>query len=128
MPDLEQDDGLAVVEDQKPFFLDELDTISVGKPKKGGSKLKADPDFDKMAEKANDTMKADLLDFLDSTTELQLSIDELKKDQKDLITVMKSKGYSPKGLRKMVTLMKMDFADRKIERETVDLYLSAIGE
>lgn len=51
----------------------------------------------------------------------------LAGDVKDVYTLLKSKGFDTKIVRKVVRLRKMDKAQREEEETLTDLYLQACG-
>ena len=46
----------------------------------------------------------------------------MRRDQKDLLTVAKSKGWNTKALRRLLAERKRDAADLAEEQETVEAY------
>ena len=88
--------------------------------------FKGDADFDQHNSKATATSGADIQQFLSDHEALQREIDDSRVDQKDLVTVMKSKGYNIKALREILKRRKQDAGERQELEETVQLYMDLL--
>ena len=53
---------------------------------------------------------------------LDAQVADMRRDQKDLLTVAKSKGWNTKALRRLLAERKRDAADLAEEQETVEAY------
>jgi uncharacterized protein (UPF0335 family) len=84
--------------------------------------FKEDDDFRKHNQKAEESSAEELRNFVRDTESAQDQIEDLRRDQKDLMTVMKSKGWNTKGLRRLLAERKRDADDLQEEREVVELY------
>jgi uncharacterized protein (UPF0335 family) len=84
--------------------------------------FKEDDDFRKHNQKAEEASAEELRNFVRDTESAQDQIEDLRRDQKDLMTVMKSKGWNTKGLRRLLAERKRDADDLREEREVVELY------
>lgn len=84
--------------------------------------FKEDDDFRKHNQKAADSAVEDLRNFVSEFESLDAQVADLRRDQKDLMTVIKSKGYDTKALRRLLAERKRDAADLAEERELVAQY------
>jgi uncharacterized protein (UPF0335 family) len=73
--------------------------------------FKEDEDFRKHNQKAEGSGAKELRQVAD-----------LRRDQKDLMTVAKSKGWDTKALRRLLAERKRDAADLEEERQLVEQY------
>jgi uncharacterized protein (UPF0335 family) len=89
--------------------------------------FKEDSDFEKHNEQASATAASDLRTFVADYESYQCAVDDAKVDQKDLLTVMKSKGYDVKALREIMKLRRQDAGARKELEETVQLYMDLMA-
>jgi uncharacterized protein (UPF0335 family) len=53
---------------------------------------------------------------------LDAQVADLRRDQKDLMTVAKAKGWDTKALRRLLAERKRDVADLEEERQLVEQY------
>jgi uncharacterized protein (UPF0335 family) len=84
--------------------------------------FKEDPDFRKHNQHAEATAAGELKDFLGDFESLDLQVSDLRRDQKDLMTVMKAKGWNVKALRRLLAERKRDAEELREEREIVEMY------
>jgi len=84
--------------------------------------FKEDPDFKKHNQHAEATAAGELRDFLGDFESLDSQVSDMRRDQKDLMTVMKAKGWNVKALRRLLAERKRDAADLAEEREVVEMY------
>ena len=84
--------------------------------------FKEDEDFRKHNQRAADSAVDDLRNFVSEFESLDAQVADLRRDQKDLMTVVKSKGYDTKALRRLLAERKRDAADLAEERELVAQY------
>jgi uncharacterized protein (UPF0335 family) len=84
--------------------------------------FKEDEDFRKHNQKAAESAVEDLRDFVAEFESADAQVADLRRDQKDLVTVMKSKGYDTKALRRLLAERKRDAAELAEERELVERY------
>jgi len=84
--------------------------------------FKEDEDFRKHNQKAEDSAAGELQDFVTEFESLDAQVADLRRDQKDLMTVMKSKGYNMKALRRLLAERKRDAADLQEEKEVAEMY------
>ena len=84
--------------------------------------FKEDEDFKKHNQHAEATAAGELRDFLGDFESLDSQVSDLRRDQKDLMTVMKAKGWNVKALRRLLAERKRDAADLAEEREVVEMY------
>jgi uncharacterized protein (UPF0335 family) len=88
--------------------------------------FKEDADFEGHNSAAMKTTKGDLRDFVADYESHQSVIDDARMDQKDLITVMKAKGYDVKALRELLKRRKQDAGAREELESTVQLYMDLL--
>jgi uncharacterized protein (UPF0335 family) len=84
--------------------------------------FKEDDDFRKHNQQAADSAVEDLRNFVADFESLDSQVADLRRDQKDLMTVVKSKGYDTKALRRLLAERKRDAAELAEERELVAQY------
>jgi uncharacterized protein (UPF0335 family) len=65
---------------------------------------------------------SDIRNFVSEFESLDAQVADLRRDQKDLLTVIKSKGYDTKALRRLLAERKRDAADLEEERQLVEQY------
>lgn len=88
--------------------------------------FKEDEDFNGHNSKAMESSAEVMQEFVRDYQSLQLQIEDAKHDQKDLITVMKSKGYDVKALREVLKRLKEDAGARAEHEEVVQLYMDLL--
>ena len=84
--------------------------------------FKEDEDFKKHNQHADAAAARELRDFVSEFESLDAQVADLRRDQKDLLTVIKSKGYDTKALRRLLAERKRDAADLAEEQELVAQY------
>jgi uncharacterized protein (UPF0335 family) len=84
--------------------------------------FKEDEDFRKHNQHVEATAAAELRDFLGDFESLDSQVTDLRRDQKDLMTVMKAKGWNMKALRRLLAERKRDAADLAEEQEIIEMY------
>jgi len=84
--------------------------------------FKEDEDFKKHNQHVDETAAGELRSFLGDFEALDAQVADLRRDQKDLMTVMKSKGWNMKALRRLLSERKRDAADLQEEQEVVEMY------
>ena len=65
--------------------------------------------------------------FIVRIERLEAEKQSLSDDVKDIYAEAKAQGFDPKVMRKVVAFRKMDPAKRVEERETLEIYLNALG-
>ena len=66
--------------------------------------------------------------FIERIERVNSAIDDLKEDVKEIFIELKSSGFDPKIVRKVILLRKMDH-DKRAEMEAVlDVYMKALGD
>jgi len=73
------------------------------------------------------TAQAKLKAFLERIERLTEEKKALSEDIRDVYSEIKSAGFEPKIIRKIVNLRKMNLEKRREEEELLELYQSAIG-
>jgi uncharacterized protein (UPF0335 family) len=61
-------------------------------------------------------------DLVSEYESLDAQVSDMRRDQKDLMTVAKSKGWDTKALRRLLAERKRDAADLEEERQLVEQY------
>jgi uncharacterized protein (UPF0335 family) len=64
----------------------------------------------------------ELQDFVTEYESLDAQVSDLRRDQKDLMTVAKSKGFNTKALRRLLAERKRDAGELQEEQEIVAMY------
>ena len=88
--------------------------------------FKEDADFEAHNSAAMKASEAELREFVADYESHQSVIDDARTDQKDLITVMKAKGYDVKALRELLKRRKQDAGAREELEATVQLYMDLL--
>ena len=89
--------------------------------------FKNDPDFDEHNTKALGPSAEELRNFVADYERLEQELADVKRDQTDLLTVIKSKGYDVKALKKVIAIRKRNAGELAEEQETVQLYLDLLN-
>jgi len=84
--------------------------------------FKEDEDFRKHNQKAEESGAKELRQMVEEYESLDAQVADLRRDQKDLMTVAKSKGWDTKALRRLLAERKRDVADLEEERQLVEQY------
>ena len=84
--------------------------------------FKEDEDFRKHNQKAEGSGAKELRQMVEEYESLDAQVADLRRDQKDLMTVAKSKGWDTKALRRLLAERKRDVADLEEERQLVEQY------
>jgi uncharacterized protein (UPF0335 family) len=84
--------------------------------------FKDDADFRKHNQKATEAAAEELRRFVSALEALDMEMADLQRERKDVFTVVRSKGYDVKALRKVVAERKRDAAELAEEREIMALY------
>ena len=84
--------------------------------------FKEDEDFRKHNQKAEESGAKELRQMVEEYESLDAQVADMRRDQKDLMTVAKSKGWDTKALRRLLAERKRDVADLEEERQLVEQY------
>lgn len=84
--------------------------------------MKDDADFRKHNQKATEAAAEELRQFVADIESVDAQVADLQRERKDIFTVVKSKSYDVKALRKVIAERKRDAADLAEEREIMALY------
>jgi len=84
--------------------------------------FKDDDDFKKHNQKATEEAAKDLQAFVGDLEALDAQMADLQRDRQDILTVVKSKGYNVKALRKLLAERKRDAGELAEEKETIEVY------
>lgn len=76
----------------------------------------------------NSTAAERLSGFINRIERVEVDLDALKEDRKEIYAELKGEGFDAKVVRRIVRLRKQDRAKRQEEQAILDLYMSAIGE
>jgi uncharacterized protein (UPF0335 family) len=82
--------------------------------------FKEDEDFRKHNQKAQESGAKELRQMVEEYESLDAQVADLRRDQKDLMTVAKAKGWDTKALRRLLAERKRDAADLEEERQLVE--------
>lgn len=88
--------------------------------------FKDDEAFAGHNEKAFEQSAQELKDFVSRFEALEQEKRDIAGDQKDLITVMKARGFNVKALRRVLSERKRDQGDLLEEKEVAQLYLDLL--
>ena len=88
--------------------------------------FKEDEDFRKHNQLAEDSAKQGLRQIVEEYESLDAQVSDMRRDQKDLMTVAKSKGWDTKALRRLLAERKRDAAELAEEQELVAKYRSLL--
>jgi uncharacterized protein (UPF0335 family) len=81
--------------------------------------FKEDEDFRKHNQHAEESAASQLRDLVSEYESLDAQVSDMRRDQKDLMTVAKSKGWDTKALRRLLAERKRDAAELAEEQELV---------
>ena len=84
--------------------------------------FKEDEDFRKHNQHAEESAASQLRDLVSEYESLDAQVSDMRRDQKDLMTVAKSKGWDTKALRRLLAERKRDAGDLEEERQLVEQY------
>jgi uncharacterized protein (UPF0335 family) len=84
--------------------------------------FKEDEDFRKHNQHAEEHAASELQDFITEYESLDAQVADMRRDQKDLLTVAKSKGWNTKALRRLLAERKRDAGELQEEQEAVQMY------
>lgn len=75
----------------------------------------------------NEQTKSRLLSFIERLETIDVEIDEVKEQRKEITQEAKGEGFDVKILNKIVKLRKQDPAKRQEEQAVLELYAAAVG-
>lgn len=84
--------------------------------------FKDDDDFKKHNQKATEEASKELREFVSDLESLDSQMADLQRDRQDILTVVKSKGYNVKALRKLLAERKRDAGELAEEKEVIEVY------
>ena len=84
--------------------------------------FKDDDDFKKHNQKATEEASKELREFVSDLESLDAQMADLQRDRQDILTVVKSKGYNVKALRKLLAERKRDAGELAEEKEVIEVY------
>ena len=84
--------------------------------------FKEDEDFRKHNQKAEESGAKELRQMVEEYESLDAQVADLRRYQKDIMTVAKSKGWDTKALRRLLAERKRDAGELQEEQETVQMY------
>jgi len=84
--------------------------------------FKEDADFRKHNQKAEEAAAGELKDFVADIEAWNTEIADLNRDKKDRFTLMKSKGYNVKALRRLLADRKKDAAAEQELKDAMEHY------
>ena len=88
--------------------------------------MKSDPEFKLHNEKATESAAKELQDFFADYEALDSQRADVSRDMSDLLTVMKSKGYDVKALRRALRERKRDAAELEAEKAAAQMYMDLL--
>ena len=95
-------------------------------------KYKEDPDFNAHNQRFNDVAGRELREMLEQIESAQAQKKDAARDESDIYTVAKSKGYNVKGynvkaLKQLIKERQRDLGELQEERDALDLYKQLVG-
>lgn len=90
--------------------------------------FKEDADFAQHNSKATAASSEEVKQFVDGYRALSVELEDVKREQKDMMTIMKSKGYNVKVLRQLLARMKRDADELAEEEATLQLYMDLLRD
>ena len=90
--------------------------------------FKEDADFAQHNSKAVAASSEEVKQFVDGYRALSVELEDVKREQKDMMTIMKSKGYNVKVLRQLLARMKRDADELAEEEATLQLYMDLLRD
>jgi len=84
--------------------------------------FKDDEDFKKHNQKVTEEAAKELQEFVQELESLDAQMADLQRDRQDILTVVKSKGYNVKALRRLLAERKRDAGELAEEKEMIELY------
>jgi uncharacterized protein (UPF0335 family) len=91
-----------------------------------GLPFKEDDDFRKHNQKANESAAEELGRFIEEVESDDAQIADIKRDKKDRFTMIKSKGYNVKALRRLLAERKKDMGEEQETRDVMEQYKSLL--
>ena len=89
-------------------------------------RMKGDPDFSVHNARATESAAKELQDFFADYEALAAQRSDVSRDMSDLLTVMKSKGYDVKALRRALAERKRDAEELRAEKEAAQMYMDLL--
>lgn len=88
--------------------------------------FKNDEDFRKHNQQAEASIRETLREAVQQIERLEVEKQDVAREQKDVYTVLKSKGFDVKAVKQVIRERKRDAADLAEEREIVEQYKLAL--
>jgi len=93
-----------------------------------GLPFKEDEDFSQHNSAALTTSAEEVRQFVQRMQALGAEIEDIRREQKDEMTLMKSRGYNTKVLRQLLARLKRDAGEVAEEQETLQLYMDLLRD
>jgi uncharacterized protein (UPF0335 family) len=93
-----------------------------------GLPFKEDEDFSQHNSAALATSAEEVRQFVQRMQALGAEIEDIRREQKDEMTLMKSRGYNTKVLRQLLARLKRDAGEVAEEQETLQLYMDLLRD
>jgi uncharacterized protein (UPF0335 family) len=90
-------------------------------------KFKEDPDFNAHNQRFNDVAGRELKEMLEQIESAIAQKKDAARDESDIYTVAKSKGYNVKALKQLIKERRRDAGELQEERDALDLYKQLVG-
>lgn len=88
--------------------------------------FKEDEDFRKHNQKAQESAAEELRKFIEEVESDDAQIADIQRDKKDRFTMIKSKGYNVKALRRLLADRKKNAGQEQELREVIEQYKSLL--
>ena len=89
--------------------------------------FKQDPEFEAHNRLANDVAARELKEMIAQIESAQAAKADASKDESDIYTVAKSKGYNVRALKKLIKERKTDADRLRDDTEALEMYKSLVG-
>jgi uncharacterized protein (UPF0335 family) len=93
-----------------------------------GLPFKEDEDFSQHNSAALTTSAEEVRQFVQRMQALGAEVEDIRREQKDEMTLMKSRGYNTKVLRQLLARLKRDAGEVAEEQETLQLYMDLLRD
>ena len=93
-----------------------------------GLPFKEDEDFSQHNSSALATSAEEVRQFVQRMQALGAEVEDIRREQKDEMTLMKSRGYNTKVLRQLLARLKRDAGEVAEEQETLQLYMDLLRD
>ena len=112
---------------EEPLDAEKLTAHIAAVLKGGPSRMKADPDFDRMNDSAYRVTADELRQFIERYEQLESEKKDIADQQKDVMAEAKGRGYDTKAMRKIIAIRKRKPDELAEEEAILEVYKQALG-